>query len=113
MGNIIGDAGAPLDWYLECGLAYLMDLVRTDPHPFNLRVVSYAISLRGLVGETRRMALSAKRIVRQNLGWAVAYNLVMIPLAVSGMLNIAVPSKVSSCPPWVKSISTMPKLSSW
>jgi Cu2+-exporting ATPase len=40
-----------------------------------------------LVWEARRVALAARRIIRQNLAWAISYNLTMIPLAVSGMLK--------------------------
>jgi Cu2+-exporting ATPase len=44
---------------------------------------------RGLapLGEAVRTAGACARIVRQNLGWAMLYNLVAIPLAASGMLN--------------------------
>jgi Cu2+-exporting ATPase len=41
----------------------------------------------GLVAEALALARRARRIVRQNLVWAAAYNLVMIPLAVSGGLR--------------------------
>jgi Cu2+-exporting ATPase len=37
--------------------------------------------------EARRVATLAMRIVRQNLAWAAAYNLVAIPLAAFGWLN--------------------------
>ncbi|GGA70684.1 copper-translocating P-type ATPase [Neiella marina] len=33
-----------------------------------------------------RVGQQTKRIIRQNLGWALGYNLVVLPLAVSGML---------------------------
>ena len=41
----------------------------------------------GLVAEALALARRARHIVRQNLVWAAAYNLVMIPLAVSGGLR--------------------------
>jgi Cu2+-exporting ATPase len=34
-----------------------------------------------------RIARTAQRVVRQNLGWALGYNLVAIPLAVTGQLS--------------------------
>jgi Cu2+-exporting ATPase len=37
--------------------------------------------------EARRVAVQAMRIVRQNLAWAAAYNVVAIPLAAFGWLN--------------------------
>jgi Cu2+-exporting ATPase len=44
---------------------------------------------RGLapLGEAVRTAGDCVRIIRQNLGWAMLYNLVAIPLAASGLLN--------------------------
>ncbi|QLG50974.1 heavy metal translocating P-type ATPase [Natrinema halophilum] len=39
------------------------------------------------VAETFAVASSAHRRIRQNLGWAFAYNAVAIPLAVAGLLN--------------------------
>jgi Cu2+-exporting ATPase len=43
-------------------------------------------SLEG-IAEARALARRARRLVRQNLTWAVAYNLLAIPLAVSGHLQ--------------------------
>jgi len=40
-----------------------------------------------LVWAARSTALAAGRIVRQNLVWAIIYNLTMIPLAVTGQLK--------------------------
>jgi Cu2+-exporting ATPase len=40
-----------------------------------------------LVWKTREVAIVARRIIRQNIAWAISYNLTMIPLAVSGMLK--------------------------
>ncbi|ALK97890.1 cation transporter [Massilia sp. WF1] len=39
------------------------------------------------LGEALRTANACMRIIRQNLGWAMLYNLVAIPLAVGGLLN--------------------------
>ncbi len=39
------------------------------------------------VGETFDIASATHRRIRQNLGWAFAYNAVAIPLAVAGLLN--------------------------
>jgi Cu2+-exporting ATPase len=39
------------------------------------------------LGEAVRTAGDCVRIIRQNLGWAMLYNLVAIPLAASGLLN--------------------------
>ncbi|RZV12386.1 Cu2+-exporting ATPase [Natrinema hispanicum] len=41
----------------------------------------------GAVSETFDIATSTHRRIRQNLGWAFAYNAVAIPLAVLGLLN--------------------------
>jgi Cu+-exporting ATPase len=35
----------------------------------------------------RRLALRTHRVIRQNLGWAFGYNLVLVPLAASGQLE--------------------------
>jgi Cu+-exporting ATPase len=35
----------------------------------------------------RRLALRTHRIIRQNLGWAFGYNLVLVPLAAFGQLE--------------------------
>jgi Cu2+-exporting ATPase len=40
----------------------------------------------GSVEDGVRIARRTQRIVRQNIGWAIAYNLVAVPLAASGML---------------------------
>jgi Cu2+-exporting ATPase len=40
-----------------------------------------------LVWEARRIALAARQIIRQNLAWAIMYNITMIPLAVTGQLK--------------------------
>ena len=40
----------------------------------------------GLVAQTWLLAARTMRVVRQNLAWALAYNLVCIPLAVAGWL---------------------------
>jgi Cu2+-exporting ATPase len=44
---------------------------------------------RGLapLGEAVRTASACMRVIRQNLGWAMLYNLVAIPAAASGLLN--------------------------
>jgi Cu2+-exporting ATPase len=39
------------------------------------------------LGEAIRIAQRCMRIVRQNLAWAVAYNLVALPLAIGGFLT--------------------------
>jgi Cu2+-exporting ATPase len=39
------------------------------------------------------VARATRRIIRQNLGWAVAYNLIAIPLAVAGWV-----------PPWLAAL---------
>ncbi len=41
----------------------------------------------GAVAETFSVATSTNRRIRQNLGWAFAYNAVAIPLAITGLLN--------------------------
>jgi Cu2+-exporting ATPase len=50
---------------------------------------------RGLaaLGEAVRTAYACMRVIRQNLGWALLYNLVAIPAAASGLLN-----------PWLSSL---------
>ncbi|MGJ7918004.1 heavy metal translocating P-type ATPase [Massilia sp. LXY-6] len=45
------------------------------------------------LGEALRTAGACMRIIRQNLGWAMLYNLVAIPAAASGLLN-----------PWLSSL---------
>jgi Cu2+-exporting ATPase len=42
------------------------------------------------IPETVRLARRAQRIVRQNLAWAFAYNVVIIPLAAFGYVSPAV-----------------------
>ncbi len=39
------------------------------------------------VGEVRKLAQATRRVVRQNLAWALVYNVVALPLAVSGLLE--------------------------
>jgi Cu2+-exporting ATPase len=39
------------------------------------------------LGEAVRLAAACMRVIRQNLGWAMLYNLVAIPAAASGLLN--------------------------
>jgi Cu2+-exporting ATPase len=39
------------------------------------------------LGEAVRTAGACMRVIRQNLGWAMLYNLVAIPAAASGLLN--------------------------
>ena len=34
-----------------------------------------------------RLARRARAVIRQNLGWALAYNLVVVPLAFAGMVT--------------------------
>ncbi len=41
------------------------------------------------VPEALRRARQARRVVRQNLGWALAYNLAALPLAASGLVHPA------------------------
>ncbi|WP_418320938.1 heavy metal translocating P-type ATPase [Piscinibacter sakaiensis] len=43
----------------------------------------------GAIDDARQIALRARHVIRQNLGWALAYNLTCIPLALAGFL-----------PPW-------------
>jgi P-type Cu2+ transporter len=47
----------------------------------------------GDVADARELAVKARRVIRQNLAWAAAYNAVCIPLALSGHL-----------PPWAAGI---------
>ena len=41
----------------------------------------------GRVPQTLRLARAARRTVRQNLGWALFYNLICIPVAACGIVN--------------------------
>ena len=41
----------------------------------------------GRVPQTLRLAKAARRTVRQNLGWALFYNLICIPVAACGIVN--------------------------
>ena len=36
--------------------------------------------------DARRLALQTKRIIRQNLAWALGYNMIVLPLAVMGLV---------------------------
>ena len=36
--------------------------------------------------EAAGIARATRRVIRQNVGWAIVYNLTAVPLAVSGML---------------------------
>ena len=45
------------------------------------------------VAEARRLAQRMLRVVRQNMGWAGAYNAACVPLALAGLL-----------PPWVSGL---------
>jgi Cu2+-exporting ATPase len=47
----------------------------------------------GALPELVRVSRRARRVVRQNLGWALAYNLTAIPIAALGFL-----------PPWAAAI---------
>ena len=38
------------------------------------------------INYTRRMAVKTRRIIKQNLGWALLYNLTAIPLAAAGFI---------------------------
>jgi len=40
----------------------------------------------GHVAATRELAKATMQVVQQNLAWALAYNLVAVPLAVAGLL---------------------------
>ena len=40
----------------------------------------------GTLTEAARLAIRTRRTVRQNIGWAIAYNLTAVPLAASGVL---------------------------
>jgi Cu2+-exporting ATPase len=40
-----------------------------------------------LISKARETARRSRTLIRQNLGWAVAYNLSVMPLAVSGLLK--------------------------
>ena len=40
----------------------------------------------GTIVEAASIARVTRRIIRQNVGWAIVYNLTAVPLAVSGML---------------------------
>jgi Cu+-exporting ATPase len=35
----------------------------------------------------RRLALRTRRVIKQNLGWALGYNLLLVPLAAFGQLE--------------------------
>jgi P-type Cu2+ transporter len=39
------------------------------------------------VGETLALARRTRRIIRQNVAWSIAYNLVMLPLALTAQLS--------------------------
>lgn len=41
----------------------------------------------GRVPQTLRLARAARKTVRQNLAWALAYNLICIPVAACGIVN--------------------------
>ncbi len=45
------------------------------------------------IGEARRLALRTQRVIRQNLAWALGYNLVALPLAAAGWVT-----------PWIAAI---------
>ena len=37
--------------------------------------------------QARRLALRTRAVIRQNLGWAFGYNLILVPLAAFGLLD--------------------------
>jgi Cu2+-exporting ATPase len=40
----------------------------------------------GVIAETRRTATATRRIIRQNLAWAAAYNFLAVPAAATGLI---------------------------
>ena len=47
----------------------------------------------GAVAEARRIARRTRRLLAQNVAWAIAYNVIAIPLAAAGLI-----------PPWAAAI---------
>jgi P-type E1-E2 ATPase len=52
--------------------------------------------LRG-VPEALRIARRARRVVRENLGWALGYNLAAVPLAMAGLVHPALAAAAMTC----------------
>ncbi|MDF3031815.1 MAG: copA 3 [Moraxellaceae bacterium] len=87
VGDGVNDAPVLAQAHLSVAMASGTDLAQQTGDSLLLRD-----DLRMLV-VARDMARRSGRVIRQNLGWALAYNLAVLPLAALGML-----------PPWAAAL---------
>lgn len=87
VGDGVNDAPSLGQAHLSIAMASGTDLAQTTADALLLRD-----DLRALV-TARRQAIATQRVIRQNLGWALAYNLAILPPAALGFV-----------PPWLAAI---------